>query len=69
MPNDSGLHTDCSDATEQMIDSEVKQLLADAYEEAKRILVEHRSQLETIAQELLLRESLDAAQFKKLLEA
>ncbi|WP_419580302.1 ATP-dependent zinc metalloprotease FtsH [Stieleria magnilauensis] len=63
-----GLHTDCSDQTEQTIDQEVKQLLADAYEEAKHIITEHRAHLEAIARELLVKESLDSAAFKQWLE-
>lgn len=63
-----GLHTDCSDETERMIDLEVKKLLADAYVQAKHILTQHRDQLNTVASELLVKESLDAAAFKSLLD-
>lgn len=63
-----GMHTDCSDRTEELIDSEVKKMLADAYEQAKRILREHHDQLEKVARVLLDKESIDSATFKNLLE-
>ncbi|WP_218933716.1 ATP-dependent zinc metalloprotease FtsH [Rubripirellula lacrimiformis] len=59
---------DCSDNTADHIDAEVKQLLADAYKDAKRILDDHREQLDRVAQELLRTETLDASQFHALLQ-
>ena len=64
---DGSLHTDCSPHTAEIIDQQVKQLLATAYTEAKRILTDHRDQLERVARELLKRETLDAAAFNELL--
>lgn len=64
---DGSLHTDCSPHTAEIIDQQVKQLLATAYTEAKRILTDHRDQLEHVARELLKRETLDAAAFNELL--
>ncbi len=58
---------DCSDQTAQQVDSEVKKQLDSAYADAKRILSEHRDQLETVARELLKRETLDAAAFQRLI--
>ncbi|QDT12722.1 ATP-dependent zinc metalloprotease FtsH [Stieleria marina] len=59
---------DCSENTADHVDAEVKQLLATAYEDAKRILDDHREQLDRVAQELLRTETLDATQFRKLVE-
>ncbi len=64
---DGSLHTDCSPHTAEIIDQQVKQLLATAYTEAKLILTDHRDQLERVARELLKRETLDAAAFNELL--
>jgi hypothetical protein len=58
---------DCSEQTAREIDEEVKRLLAEAYARAKQILLQHRDQLETVARELLRRETLDAAAFNQLL--
>jgi cell division protease FtsH len=49
------------------VDEEVKRILDDAYDQAKKILQNHRDQLDLIAGELLKNETMDAATFKKLL--
>ncbi len=64
---DGGTQRDCSEATAQQIDEEVKRLLNAAYSDAKAILVKHRGQLDHIAEELLSRETLDGPTFQKLL--
>jgi cell division protease FtsH len=48
------------------IDEEVKRLVMENYERAKTILVEHKTELMTIADELLAREVLDADQIARL---
>jgi cell division protease FtsH len=58
---------DCSSETACEIDQEVKKLLDSAYQQAKQILTQHRDQLQTVAQELIRRETLDAAVFEDLL--
>jgi cell division protease FtsH len=63
------LHMDCSPHTAEIIDQQVKELLATAYGEAKQILSDHRDELEAVARELLERETLDAATFQRLLGA
>lgn len=63
------LQTDCSPHTAEIIDQQVKELLATAYGEAKQILSDHRDELEAVARELLERETLDAATFQRLLGA
>jgi cell division protease FtsH len=66
-PEASG-RLDCSDATANQVDEEVKLLLDQSYQRAKKILIEHRGLLDRIAQELLEKETLDAAAFKALLD-
>jgi cell division protease FtsH len=50
------------------MDEEVKRLLAQAYSEAKELLLTHRDQLELVTAELLRKETLDAAEFGRLLD-
>ena len=45
----------------------MKKILDAAYAESKQILLEHRSQLDLVANELLKRETLDAQTFKSLI--
>jgi cell division protease FtsH len=69
LPGANGaLHTDCSQATAEQIDQQVKLLLDNAYREARQILVDHRDKLELVARELLKQETLDAATFQRMLE-
>jgi cell division protease FtsH len=65
---DGTFQRDCSEATAREIDEEVKKFLDNAYAEAKSILREHRDELDLVAQELLQKEVLDAASFKKLIQ-
>ncbi len=58
---------DCSEATAQQIDFEVKKVLDRAYAEAKEVLTIHRDQLKLVTNELLQRESLDGATFNELI--
>ena len=64
---DGTSQVDCSPQTAREIDNEVKKLLDAAYVDAKTILTEHRDKLELVAQELIKRETLDAAAFRQLL--
>jgi cell division protease FtsH len=57
-----------SEATQQTIDSEVRRLVAEGYETAKRILTEKRRQLDIIANALLEYETLTGEELKGLLE-
>jgi cell division protease FtsH len=66
-PLDGTLQRDCSEQTAREIDKEVKHILDEAYGQAKRILTEHRDQLDRVAQELLKRETIDAATFNALI--
>lgn len=64
---DGAIQADCSDETARAIDHEVKSLLDQCYRDAKKILNDHRDELERIAQELLQVETLDSDAFKRLL--
>jgi cell division protease FtsH len=48
-----------SERTAELVDTEVKRLLGEAYERARGILVEHRDALDHLASALLERETLD----------
>jgi len=61
------LQRDCSEETAHAIDEEVRALLDDAYAEARRVLVQHRAQLDRLVAALLARETLDAAALPALL--
>jgi cell division protease FtsH len=60
------LQRDCSEQTAREIDEEVKGILDRAYVEAKEVLTVHRDELERVAGELLARETLDGAEFYRL---
>ena len=64
---DGEMQRDCSEQTAELIDAEVKRLLDTGYADAKRILTEHRDQLDLVTEELIKRESLDAAAFYGLI--
>jgi cell division protease FtsH len=49
-----------SESTQRLVDEEVRRLVDAAHEEVTRLLVEHRDQLESLAQALLKAETLDA---------
>jgi len=57
---------DYSESVAEKIDIEVKQLVGDAYQRAKDILLKHREVLETLAEELLENETIDAKQLDKI---
>jgi len=61
-------HRDYSEDTAIRIDQEVKKIVTKAYASAREILVGNRDTLERIAQALLEREVLDAAELKLILE-
>jgi cell division protease FtsH len=57
---------DYSEAVAEQIDKEVRSLVNDAYEKAKRILVQYRDALDTIARKLLEVETLSREEFEAL---
>ena len=49
------------------IDSEVKAIIDEAYSKAEKILAENESKLHAVAQELLLKEKLEGADFEAII--
>jgi cell division protease FtsH len=64
---DGSIQRDCSEETAREIDEEVKAILDNAYVGAKQILQQHRATLDSVASELLKRETIDAQTFKRLI--
>ncbi len=58
---------DYSESTAQEIDAEVRRMIDEQYDRAKKILTEHIDELHAVAQALLERETIDAAELKTLL--
>jgi cell division protease FtsH len=56
-----------SNQMQAKIDSEIKQILADSYQQALKILKKHQSQLDTIAHKLVEVETLEGDEFEKLM--
>jgi len=65
---DMGRARGYSEATAEEIDREVRKLIDDAYDHAKRTLIEHRDKLEAIAKGLLEFETLDGHHIRDILE-
>ena len=63
---DGRLVMNCSDATAAQVDQEVMKILKDSYEEAKRLLREHRSSLDQIAAFLIERETITGKEFMEI---
>ncbi|MDA1184838.1 MAG: ATP-dependent zinc metalloprotease FtsH [Acidobacteria bacterium] len=59
-------HQDFSEDTALHIDKEVKRFITDNYERASKILREHKDQLVALADALLVRETLDAEQVRRI---
>ena len=56
----------CSDNTAADIDNEVMKLLKDSYKEAKRLLKENRSLMDTLAEFLIEKETITGKEFMKI---
>ena len=59
---------DYSDEIAAEIDKEVKKIVDERYEIAKKLLTENRDMLEYISKNLLERETLDEKEFNELME-
>ncbi len=59
----------CGDDTATEIDHEVMKLLHDSYEEAKRLLGEHREALDKISEYLIRKETITGKEFMKIFRA
>ena len=52
--------SETSESTQRLVDEEVRKLVESAHEQVTQLLVDHRDQLESLAQALLKAETLDA---------
>ena len=59
-------HQDYSEDTALRIDQEVKRFITDNYTRAQNVLLEHKQKLLDLADALLLRETLDAEQVRRI---
>ena len=59
-------HQDYSEDTALHIDREVKRFVADNYERAHKLLLEHKEKIVALADALLVRETLDAEQVRRI---
>ncbi len=57
-----------SDATASLIDTETRKIIDESYLKAKEMLLNHKDELEAVAQALLKYEKLDAKQFVRVIE-
>ena len=55
-----------SEETSREIDAEVKKLIDEAYADAKRIIEEHRTELESLAKALIEKETMDGREVERL---
>ena len=62
-----GFNKPYSDKTAELIDDEVRSMIAAAYERTKELLTKHRDKTETIAKELLEKEIIFQADLEKLI--
>ena len=58
----------CSPGFAARIDEQAQKLLDEIFEEAQEILAENRSQLEIVAERLIVSEVMEAEEFETLLE-
>ncbi|MFK7873117.1 MAG: ATP-dependent zinc metalloprotease FtsH [Oligoflexales bacterium] len=58
---------ECSEQTSQLVDAEVQRLLKEGYDKAMNTLKEYKSELEKIAEALLIKETLDAKEMNMVL--
>lgn len=59
--------TGYSESTAQTIDEEVRRIIQDAFDDAKRLLVDHRDKLDELAELLLKNEVVEGDEFKLLM--
>ena len=63
-----GRQTNISESTAQKIDAEVKRLISNAYEDARRILTEKKTEFELLAEALLEFETLSGDEIKDVIQ-
>jgi cell division protease FtsH len=64
---DMGAEPDYSDEIAREIDDEIRRIVEEAHERAKRVLTERMEELHGISQLLIERETIDKDQFERLL--
>jgi cell division protease FtsH len=64
MPQERGLY---GEDTAEKIDAEIKRILTEAHDTARRILIEHREKLETVTRRLLVIEVMEGDELRQLL--
>ena len=65
LPAERGIY---AEETARQIDTEVKQIMTDAHDTARRILSEQRGHLETVTRRLLEREVMEGDELRQILE-
>ncbi len=68
MGRDFGHQRDYSEQVAYEIDTEIKHIIDERYELAKKLLTENRDMLEVIARELLEKETLDEKEFEEIMD-
>jgi cell division protease FtsH len=58
---------DYSERTAEVIDAEIKRIVDEMYDATRKLIMEHREQVEAIAQALLIHETLDANEVKAII--
>ncbi len=58
----------CSPETARQVDIEVRDILAEAYKQAKKILTENREKMDELSEYLLDKETITGEEFMKILE-
>jgi len=61
-------HKNVSDETHRQMDKEVRRIIDEAYEEAKRILTENRDKLELMTEALMRYETIDVKQIDQIMD-
>ena len=62
-------YMDCSQETAALVDQEIKQLLAQCYEDAKRLLTENRGLLDEVSEYLLVKETITGEELMAFVNA
>ncbi|MCK5272359.1 MAG: ATP-dependent zinc metalloprotease FtsH [Sedimentisphaerales bacterium] len=57
-----------SDRTADLIDAEIKKIMDEAYEDVKKIILDHREEMESLEQALMKYETLDGDEVKQIIE-
>jgi len=63
-----GAGPEYSEETSRKIDAEIRRVIDEAYNTARRVLVEHRAELDMLSLLLIERETIDKDEFERLLE-